>query len=175
MAQKTFGRRQPAPSAGGDMPATDSASRLSPDLSAALALADTPSRSATKSLLILAAVAGCVAVLAIGVAHAVGSAWTGESSNAQQECFGQRDCSNQYRVSLECGDDQAKSVDVIAADAEAAERKAERYNRDCRARRSAFVASLIRSAAVNTHHGRASEASQATSNVRRRAWRVRLR
>ena len=148
---------------------------MSPNPTAALALADSPSRSATKSLLMLATVGGCALVFALGATYAFSSAWTGESFNAQQECFGQRDCSNQYRVSLECGDDQAKSVDVIAADAEAAERKAERYNRDCRARRSAFVASVIRSAAVNTHHGRASEPAQATSHVRRRAWRVRLR
>ena len=149
---------------------------MSPHLTAALALADKPEpvghQIAADCLPRSAAVP---LVFALGATYAFSSAWTGESFDAQQECFGQRDCSNQYRVSLECGDDQAKSVDVIAADAEAAERKAERYNRDCRARRSAFVASVIRSAAVNTHHGRASEPAQATSHVRRRAWRMRLR
>lgn len=41
-------------------------------------------------------------------------------------------------------------MSVIAADAEAAERKAERYNRECRSRSVVFVTGLAKNAAANT-------------------------
>ena len=60
-------------------------------------------------------------------------------------------CTNQYDVALSCGSsEEARTVSVIAADTEAAERKAERYNRECRSRSVVFVTGLAKSAVANT-------------------------
>jgi hypothetical protein len=70
-------------------------------------------------------------------------------------------------------------VVVEASDAEAAQRKAERYNRDCRPRRVVFVTSLIRSAVHTAFSGqRADEPGRHAGRKAmpaRRAWRFRRR
>ena len=109
-----------------------------------------------------------------GVSHNDGAA------ESKQECRGQPTCANRYEVALSCGSsDEPKSVSMIAPDAEAAERKAERYNRACRSRRAMFVESLIRSAAYTAYGGqRADEPSNHTSRnstATRRVWRFRRR
>jgi hypothetical protein len=122
-----------------------------------------------------------VVVLALGAAYGLNAAVSSGdgATESRQECRGQPHCANQYDVALACGSsDEPKSVSVVATDAEAAERKAERYNRDCRSRRAVFVSSLIRSAAYTPFGGQraddtASHASPKTTT--RRAWRFRRR
>ena len=183
MAQKEFGRRQAQP-VGGSAPtrAPEASSAPSPGATEALALADAPSRSATRNVMILASVGGLVLVMALGAAYGLNAAISSGDGAAEskQECRGQPDCANQYNVALTCGSsDEPKSVSVIAADAQAAERKAERYNRDCRSRHAMFVTSLIRSAAYSAYGGQradepVSNASRNTTTTRR-VWRFRRR
>jgi hypothetical protein len=168
MAQKTFGRRQPVVSA--PVPVAGPPPEHA-GLGEALALAEAPSRSAVRSLCILAAAGVLVVVAALGAAYAVSAAMPGEQVASEQECRARPDCANRYRVTLSCGtSDGPKPVEVLAADAEAAARKAERYHRECRAHGSTYLASVIRTAAVDAHDGR----SNRTSSGRVR-WRFRLR
>jgi hypothetical protein len=163
MPQREFGRRQAQPAGGRAFPSTRTVEasaapspNLGPDPGQALALADAPSRFATRSVMILAGVGTMVLVLALGAAYGLNAAISSGDTVAasQQECRGQANCANQYDVALTCGSsDEPRSASVIAADAEAAERKAERYNRDCRSRRAVFVSSLIRSAAYTAYGG----------------------
>jgi hypothetical protein len=139
MSQQGFGRRQ-------------SASRATAEPAAAArdALATGENRSAGKSMGILAAVGGLAVLAAIGGAVALSASTSVAPAAPPQEiasspnvCLGQTDCANQYSVALSCGSsEEARTVSVIARDAEAAERKAERYNRECRARSTSFIAVL---------------------------------
>ncbi len=181
MAQKEFGRRQAQPVGGGaPTRAPEASSAPSPDATEALALADAPSRSAARNVMILASVGGLVLVMALGAAYGLNAAVSSGEAQSKQECRGQPNCANQYDVALTCGSsDEPKSVSVVAADAEAAERKAERYNRNCRSRRAVFVSSLIRSAAYTAYGGqRADQPSNYASRnttATRRVWRFRRR
>ena len=86
-----------------------------------------------------------------GTTRAEPAAFTQQAAATQRECNGQVGCTNQYDVALSCGSsEEARTVSVIAADAEAAERKAERYNRECRSRSVVFVTGLAKSAVANT-------------------------
>ena len=81
---------------------------------------------------------------------------------------------------LTCGDsDEPKSVSVVAVDADAAQRKAERYNGNCRSRRAMFVTSLIRSAVNTAVSGQRYEEASArhvgSGTSVRRVWRFRRR
>jgi hypothetical protein len=182
MAQKAFGRRRPLPAGTGPSAVSDTPSAASPDVGAALALADAPSRSATRSVMILAGIGGLAMVLVLAGAYGLNAAIsTGDSTaQSQQECRGQPNCLNQYNVALECGaSDEPKLVTIEARDSEAAERKAERYNRSCRSRSAVFVTSLIRSAARTAIDGYRYEDSRPIYTYRARAtrgvWRFRFR
>ena len=142
---------------------------------------------------ILAVVGALVVCTALGAAVALNAA-TGtdgpaaaEVAAAPQECRGQAGCSNEYSVALSCGgNDEPRAVSVQAADREAAERKAERYNRDCRSNGAVFVAGLIRTAANtafrgpqahanrNAEHNTTTASSNSTASGRR-SWRFRRR
>jgi hypothetical protein len=146
MNQQGFGRRH-------------SASRATAESTATVrdALAVVESRSAGKSMAILVAVGGLVAIAALGGAVALGASTSTAPATPSQAtvttpkaCAGQTDCANQYSVALSCGrSEEGRIVSVVARDAEAAERKAERYNRECRARGVSFVAVLARGTAAN--------------------------
>lgn len=134
---------------------------------------------------ILAGVTGLVVVTALGLALAFNAVAKtpseAESVTQEPQCRGQAGCTNQYNVKLSCGDSgETKSISVLAADAEAAEAKAERYNRGCRVRSVSFVSSIIKSAARTAFGGSSTdEASpRATDNgtaSRRGRWRFRRR
>lgn len=147
MVQKSFGRRSssreaPAPAA---PPVSDAGS------------------TAGRSVAILAGVTGLVVVMALGLAFAFNAVANTDSEavaraevpaqdslTQEAQCRGQSGCTNQYDVKLTCGNsEEPKSISVHAADAEAAQAKAERYNRDCRARGASFVAAFIKSGARN--------------------------
>ena len=156
MAQQGFGRRQSTSHAVADRSAT--ARSASPPELGRNSLAANANRSAGKSVMILAAVGGLVLLTALGGVFSYSAATrAGAAAPPQQtaptprECRGQADCTNQYNVALTCGSsDEARTVSIVAIDAEAAERKAERYNRECRSRNIVFVTSLAKSAAANT-------------------------
>lgn len=114
-------------------------------------------RTAGASFGIVAAVGGLVMLVALGGVFVV-SAATGSGSAAPappapaalNECRGSVECVNEYSVALRCGSSEdARTVTVVARDSDAAERKAERYNRDCRSGSVLFLQSLAKSAAVN--------------------------
>ncbi|NJO24039.1 MAG: hypothetical protein HC868_15355 [Sphingomonadales bacterium] len=130
---------------------------------------------------ILAAAGGLVVLVAIGGAVALNAA-TGAGSTtpsqpagaASKECRGQADCANRYSVELRCGTtEEARTVSVVARDAEAAERKAERYNRDCRSRTAVFVRSLVRSTGVGA--ARVVHAEETPRRISNRGSRARYR
>lgn len=147
MAQQSFGRRQSTLE-------TDANRQASPGDAAASG----GNRTAVKSVGILAAVGGLVAIVAIGGAVALNAATGAGTATpvqpgtvASKECRGQDGCANQYSVALRCGSsDEARSVSVVARDAEAAERKAERYNRDCRSRSVVLLTSFGKSPAFSS-------------------------
>jgi hypothetical protein len=185
MAQKAFGRRQSVLSAGAERPAASEASSAGSDgLSEALADADAPSRSAMRSVMIVGAVGSVIVVMALGAAYGLNAAVSSNDGTveAKQECRGQPNCINQYDVALTCDDStEPKSVSIMARDADAAERKAERYNRNCRTRRVTFVTSMIRSAVRTTFGGYRYEepsaryASRRTTTRRMGRFRLRFR
>jgi len=183
MALREFGRRQALPAGAHSATATGASPAASADLNGALALADAPSRSATRSLVVLAGVGALVVVMALGAAYGLSAAISpgnGLAAADSRQCNGQAGCVNQYNVALTCGaSEQPKSVVVEASDAEAAQRKAERYNRDCRSRRVVFVTSLIRSAVHTALSGQRVDEPErhASRNATpaRRAWRFRRR
>jgi hypothetical protein len=138
----------------------------------------TPAGASTRrSVAILAGIAGVVTVAAGGLAYALNAA-TGDSGT-RDACRPGQKCTNQYQVSLSCGSQQEpKSITVNAGSADAAEAKAERYNRGCRARGSRFLASVIHNAAKSYYGGsRAGDTRAADDDTpkRRRAWRFRRR
>ncbi len=142
MAQNDFGRRQSTFGTRADGLASRS---------------DAPASGTTavRSMGILAAVGGLVVIVAIGGAVALNAATGAGSTTSTQppvaafkECRGQADCANRYSVALSCGSTDARTVSVVARDPEAAQRKAERYNRDCRSRTAVFVTNLVRSTGV---------------------------
>jgi hypothetical protein len=146
MVQKSFGRRSPA-------------------REAAVAAAPAPHSGSTsgRSVAILGGVTGLVVVTALGLTlafNAVANTASDIETTAQADvvvqdtlaqearCRGQSGCTSQYDVKLSCGSsEELRSISVHAADAEAAQAKAERYNRDCRARGASFVAVFMRSGA----------------------------
>lgn len=175
MVQKSFGRR--------------SSSREAP-VPAAPPLSEEGS-GAGRSVAILAGGTGLVVVTALGLTFAFNAVANTDSEAAQRaevaaqepltqeaQCRGQSGCANQYDVKLTCGNnEEPKSVSVHAADAEAAQAKAERYNRDCRARGASFVAAFIKSGARNAVGvSRAAEAGpRVAENDASRRPRLRLR
>jgi hypothetical protein len=183
MAQEGFGRRQVLPAGTHSANATGASPAASVDVREALALADAPSRAATRSVMILAGVGALVVVMALGAAYGLNAAVSSNAAPAaaKQECRGaQPGCVNQYRVALACGaSDEAKVVVIEARDAEAAQRKAERYNRNCSSRRAVFVTSLARSAARTAFGGDRYQGSSRKYTNRstgtRRTWRFRFR
>jgi hypothetical protein len=131
--------------------------------------------------MILAGVGALVVVTALGAAYGLSAAVApGDSPAAAsaQECSGQDGCVNRYNVALACGG-ESRTVTVEARDGEAAERKAERYNRDCRSRGSVFIGALVRSAAISAIQQRRAvepdrRATRSTTTATRR-WRFRRR
>jgi hypothetical protein len=174
MAQTTFGRRG----------APTRSRPASPDRTAASAAAgDDPLATETgsstgRTVAILAGIAGVVTVAAGGLAYGL-NAVTGDTGTRNPCRPGQPGCTNQYQVSMSCGSQQEqRSISVNAASPDAAEAKAERYNRGCRARGSRFLASVIHNAAKSYYSGsRAGERRVAEDDApkRRRAWRFRRR
>ncbi len=155
MAQQGFGRRGSTSRVSADQPAP--AGRASSRDHDRNSLSAGANCSSGTSIAILAAVGGLVALTALGGVFAYRGTTRAEpaaltqQAATQRECHGQAGCTNQYDVALSCGSsEEARTVSVIAADAEAAERKAERYNRECRSRSVVFVAGLAKSAAANT-------------------------
>lgn len=135
---------------------------------------------------IIAAVGGLVLLVALGGVFALSAATdsgatpsTQPAAVASGECHGKTDCANEYSVALSCGGSaEARTVNVVARDAEAAERKAERYNRDCRSRSVLFVTSFTRSAAssaVRAVHAEEPPRKVAADNDSRSRTRVRFR
>lgn len=188
MAQQTFGRRQSVMPDGtrGKTASGQTALGSLPD-SESHSPAEKTGRSAGKSVLIVSMVAGLVLAAALGVASALnradvpsgdGLAATEQVAAPQQECFGQPDCANQYRVALSCGGDEHRSTTVESADAEAAERKAERYNQGCRTSRAVFVG-VVRTAgygALNPYRSAEPSARYAAHGTSTgRTWRFRRR
>jgi len=173
MAKTTFGRRG-APTR--QQPA-------SPDRTAAAAatghdpLATPAGASTGRSVAILAGIAGVVTVAAGGLAYALTS--VGGDAGAANACRPGQKCTNQYQVSMSCGSQQEqRSVSINAASPDAAEAKAERYNRGCRARGSRFVAKVLHDAAKSYYGGsRAGETRTAEDGTpkRRYTWRFRRR
>jgi hypothetical protein len=169
MAQQGFGRRQIASPAITDLPT----GRRDP---AGI------NRSAGASVVILAAVAGLLmlvvvgGVVALNAATSTGRAAPKEAAATPQECHGLADCTNQYSVALSCGSSgEARTVSVVAADAEAAERKAERYNRDCRSGRAIFVTNVIKSAANGAIVGAGAKEPAKAGNAKRTTGNSRFR
>jgi hypothetical protein len=154
MAQQNFGRRenQPRtdvdPSAAGRRAAREGGSFRATD----------SGRSPGKSIVILTAIVGMVLLAATGGVFVFNAATRAGAAPAPQEivaaapreCRGTADCSNQYDVELSCGNGEARTVSVVAVDADIAESKAERYNRECRSRSVVFISSIGRSTGVNT-------------------------
>ena len=156
MTQQGFGRRGFTSRVVADQPAP--AGRASSHDHDCNSLSAGASRSSGTSIAILVAVGGLVALTALGsvlayrgTTRAEPAAFTRQAAATQRECNGQVGCTNQYDVALSCGSsEEARTVSVIAADTEAAERKAERYNRECRSRSVVFVTGLAKSAVANT-------------------------
>jgi hypothetical protein len=136
MAQTSFGRRhassqQPAPSA------------------------SAPAEGSSRVVVLSSAAASFVAFAALGyfLAPSDTSRFDGAASApsitdarpAPPECRGKPDCKNEYSVELRCGETgEAKTTSVVAPSAEAAGVTAERYNRGCRTRRTAFLAVIVK-------------------------------
>jgi hypothetical protein len=171
MAQKDFGRRQ-----------CSSRSEARPAASgpSSHALPAAQDAGTGRSITVLTIVVGVVVAAAAALALALSAAARTDNGAAPQaECRGQADCTNRYDVKLRCGSsEEPKSVSVLASNTEAAEAKAERYNRGCRARGASFVAMVVRNAALSHYRGsRAGEQRTADNDTptRRRAWRFRRR
>ena len=154
MAQQDFGRRQSQPRNDSD---TSGAGRRAARENGRSFSATDAGRSPGKSITILTAVGGLVVFAAVGGVFAFNAATRAAPAQqhivaaaAPSECRGQADCSNQYDVELSCGSSgEARTVSVVAIDADIAESKAERYNRECRSRSVVFVSSMGKSTAVN--------------------------
>lgn len=156
MAQQDFGRRQSQPRNDSD---TSGAGRRAARENGRSISATDAGRSPGKSIVILTAVGGLVVLAAVGGVFAFNAATRAGAAPAPQqtvaaaaprECHGQADCSNQYDVELSCGSNgEARTVSVVAMDADIAESKAERYNRECRSRSVVFVSSMGKSTAAN--------------------------
>jgi hypothetical protein len=113
MAQQGFGRRGIASPAAADAPS----GRHHP-------LAAGAKRSAGASVAVLAAVAGIVMLVALGGVVALNAATSSTRTVTKEpavplECRGEPACANQYSVALACASDEARTVSVVAADADA--------------------------------------------------------
>lgn len=185
MAQKGFGRRNvPSPS-GAARPAA--AMAAAPSANAGDLLGTSSSSSTGRSVAVMAGVVVVVTVAAGGLAYALNAAGANGSgrstvatASAHNSCDPNKDkCVNQYQVALTCnGEQQQKSVSVNAETAGEAEARAERYNRGCRSRGSAFVAAVLIGAARSYHGGsRAGETrvADAPASKSRRTLRFRRR
>jgi hypothetical protein len=173
MPQKAFGRRRSTALVVADQPAAlrQQSAELGEHPSAA-----SVSRTARKSAAMLAIVGGLVGLSALGAVYALNAMSAGGGVAAQEQCGGQPDCVNRYTVNLGCSrTDEPQSVHVLAADAEAAERKAERYNRGCRVRSVVLLSSMSRSAASNQWSGQTRKVADSGGTSGRRAWRFRRR
>ena len=172
MAQKDFGRRQCSSRSDAARPATSGPP--------ASALPAGQGASTRRSVTVLTIVVGLVVAAAAALALALSAAARTDNGAAPQiECRGQANCTNRYNVKLRCGsNEEPKSVSVLAPSTEAAEAKAERYNRGCSARGASFVAMIVKDAATSHYRGsHASEQRTADNDTpkRRRAWRFRRR
>jgi hypothetical protein len=156
MAQQNFGRRESQPRSDAD---TSASGRRAARENGRTFSATGAGRSPGKSIVILTAVGGLVVLAAVGglfafnAATRAGAAPVPQQADAavSRECRGQADCRNQYDVELSCGSNgEARTVSVVALDADIAESKAERYNRECRSRSVVFISSIGRSTGVNT-------------------------
>lgn len=157
MAQQNFGRRESQPRSDAD---TSASGRRAARENGRTFSAIGAGRSPGKSIVILTAVGGLVVLAAVGGVFAFNAATRAgaapvprqaDAAAASRECRGQADCRNQYDVELSCGSNgEARTVSVVALDADIAESKAERYNRECRSRSVVFISSIGRSADVNT-------------------------
>jgi hypothetical protein len=172
MAQKGFGRRHSvlpgAAQAGGSGQATGAqpaASRLG--------------SAAGRSILAF------VAVIAIGAggAFALSSAFNAAAkvyhrpaAAVERECRVGEKCTNKYAVRMTCGaNEEPKSIRVVAADAEAAQQKAERYNRGCRVRGVSFVSRVMKNVATHVFRNRSRVEVRDTRPSGGRRWRFRFR
>lgn len=183
MVQQGFGRRTSSPRA-----AAETAARPTRVTGSSTTTADAPSSAAARSAAgrsaaILAGVMALVVAAALGLTFAFNAVAKTDSEDTVAEearCRSQSGCTNRYEVALGCGSsEEPRSVSVLAADAEAAQAKAERYNRDCRARGASFVAIFTKSGARSAVASRVAEAAPRTADSsatrRRGRWRLRRR
>jgi hypothetical protein len=150
-------------------------------------VATPPAEGSSRAVVLSSAAASFVAFAALGYFLTPNTSRIDEAASAPNitdarpgpsECRGKPDCKNEYSVELRCGESgEAKTTSVVAPSAEAAGVTAERYNRGCRTRRTAFLAVIARgpSHIANVESRPAAEKAPARARTFRGGRRGRLR